>query len=315
VKHGLGATAPGSSPDLNMQKFFAILVDGTIYFSWLFIVSIGLTLIYGVMKILNIAHGSFYALGAYTAASAVGAYFAGNYPAAGSFVLLIAAGVAVGTTIGLLVERGLLRPMYGRDEIVLVLVTYAAFLVFEDLIKLVWGVDPYFAYQPYELLGRVSIGGIGFAVYDLGLLALAILVGLVGWWALNRTRKGKLLLVVIHDREISTAMGINVSRMFTVTFVIGATLGALGGALTAPGISVVPGIGVDVIVLAFAVSVIGGLGSIAGAAIGALVVGLARASAVHLLPQVELFVIYAVMAIVLAFRPQGLFGRPAARKI
>ena len=110
-------------------------------------------------------------------------------------------------------------------------------------------------------------------------------------------------------------MGINVSRMFTATFVIGATLGALGGALTAPGISVVPGIGVEVIVLAFAVSVIGGLGSIAGAAIGALLVGIARASAVHLLPQVELFVIYAVMAIVLAFRPQGLLGRAAPRKI
>jgi branched-chain amino acid transport system permease protein len=298
-----------------MQKLFAILVDGTIYFSWLFIVSIGLTLIYGVMKILNIAHGSFYALGAYTAASAVGAYFAGNYPAAGSFLLLIAAGVVVGTVVGFLVERGLLRPMYGRDEIVLVLVTYAAFLVFEDLIKLIWGVDPYFAYQPYALLGRISIGGIGFAVYDLGLLALAILVGIVAWWALDHTRQGKLLLAVIHDREISTAMGINVSRMFTATFVIGATLGALGGALTAPGISVVPGIGVDVIVLAFAVSVIGGLGSIAGAAIGALIVGLARASAVHLLPQVELFVIYAVMAIVLAFRPQGLFGRAGARKI
>jgi branched-chain amino acid transport system permease protein len=179
----------------------------------------------------------------------------------------------------------------------------------------VWGVDPYFAYQPYALLGRISIGGIDFAVYDLGLLALAILVGIAAWWALNQTQQGKLLLAVIHDQEISAAMGINVSRMFTATFVIGATLGALGGALTAPGISVVPGIGVDVIVLAFAVSVIGGLGSIAGAAIGALIVGLARASAVHLLPQVELFVIYAVMAIVLAFRPQGLFGRAAARKI
>ena len=101
---------------------------------------------------------------------------------------MIAAGVVVGTIVGFLVERGLLRPMYGRDEIVLVLVTYAAFLVFEDLIKLVWGVDPYFAYQPYALLGRISIGGIGFAVYDLALLALAILIGIVSWWALNRTQ-------------------------------------------------------------------------------------------------------------------------------
>jgi branched-chain amino acid transport system permease protein len=298
-----------------MQKLSAILVDGTVYFSWLFIVSMGLTLTYGVMKILNIAHGSFYALGAYTAASAVGAYFAGNYPAVGSFLLLALAGLAVGGVVGALVERGVLRLMYGRDEIVLVLVTYAVFLIFEDLIKLVWGVDPYFAYQPYALLGRVSIAGIGFATYDVGLLILALVLGAAAWWALNQTRQGKLLLAVIHDREISTAMGVNVGRMFTATFVIGAMLGALGGAVTAPAISVVPGIGVEVIVLAFAVSVIGGLGSIGGAAIGALIVGLARASAVHLMPQVELFVIYAVMAVVLAFRPQGLFGRPAARKI
>lgn len=298
-----------------MQKLIAILVDGTIYFSWLFIVSIGLTLIYGVMKILNIAHGSFYAFGAYTAASAIGAYFGAGYPAAGGYVLLLGSGLLVGAVVGLLVERGLLRPMYGRDEIVLVLVTYAAFLVFEDLIKLIWGVNPYLPYQPYSLLGRVGIGGINFAVYDLGMLALALLLGVLAWWALERTRQGKLLRVVIHDREISTAMGINVGLMFTITFVVGAILGALGGALTAPGISVVPGVGVDVIVLAFAVSVIGGLGSIAGAAIGALIVGLARAAAVHLMPEVELFVIYGVMAIVLAFRPQGLFARAAPRKI
>jgi branched-chain amino acid transport system permease protein len=298
-----------------MAKLTAIVVDGTIYFSWLFIVSLGLTLIYGVMKILNIAHGSFYALGAYTAASAVGAYFSAGYPAAGGYLLLLGAGVLVGSVIGLIIERGLMRPMYGRDEIVLVLVTYAAFLVFEDLIKLVWGVDPYLPHEPYSLLGRVGIGGIGFAVYDLGILVLALLLGILAWCALERTRQGKLLRVVIHDREIATAMGINVGRMFTATFVIGAVLGALGGALTAPGISVVPGVGVDVIVLAFAVSVIGGLGSIAGAAIGALIVGLTRAAAVHLMPELELFVIYGVMAIVLAFRPQGLFGRAAPRRI
>ena len=166
-------------------------------------------------------------------------------------MLRIAAGVVVGTVVGFLVERGLLRPMYGRNEIVLVLVTYAAFLVFEDLIKLVWGVDPYFAYQPYALLGRISIGGIGFAVYDLGLLALAILWGSPpGGRSIKRSR-ASCCSPSFTDREISAAMGINVSRMFTATFVIGATLGALGGALTAPGISVVPGIGVDVIVLAF----------------------------------------------------------------
>jgi branched-chain amino acid transport system permease protein len=298
-----------------MQNLVAILLDGTIYFSWLFIVSLGLTLIYGVMKILNIAHGSFYALGAYTAASAIGAYFAADLPGAGSYLVLILAGVLVGAAAGFLLERGLLRPMYGRDEIVMILVTYAVFLIFEDVIKLVWGVSPYLPYQPYSLLGRTEIGGISFAVYDLALLLFALVLGGLAWWTLERTRQGKLLRVVIHDREIALAMGINVSRMFTITFVIGAMLGALGGALAAPGISVVPGVGVDVIVLAFAVSVIGGLGSVAGAAIGALIVGLTRAAAVHLMPEVELFVIYAVMAVVLTFRPEGLFGRAAARKI
>src|SRR5690606_2156054 len=121
-------------------------------------------------------------------------------------------------------------------------------------------------------------GGIGFAVYDLILLALALALGFAAWFTLNRTRYGRLLLVVIHDREVSAAMGINVARMFTLTFTIGAMLGALGGAVAAPGISVVPGIGVDIIVLAFAVSVIGGLGSVAGAAVGALIVGLTRAA-------------------------------------
>ena len=268
-----------------MQKFYAILVDGTVYFSWLFIVSMGLTLIYGVMKILNIAHGSLYALGAYAAASPSAPISRDTIqPPAASCCSSLLASSWVGAP-GSLSSEVCCRPMYGRDEMVLVLVTYAAFLVFEDLIKLVWGVDPYFAYQPYELLGRVSIGGIGFAVYDLGLFALAIVIGVAAWWALERTRSGKLLLAVIHDREISTAMGINVARMFTATFVIGAILAALGGAITAPAISVVPGIGVEVIVLAFAVSIIGGLGSVAGAAIGALVVGLARACAVHYCPR------------------------------
>jgi len=144
---------------------------------------------------------------------------------------------------------------------------------------------------------------------------MPLAVGGALWWALIRTRQGKLLQAVIHDREMAQAMGINVTRIFTATFVLGAMLGALGGAVTAPQISVTPGIGVEVIVLAFAVVVVGGMGSIPGAAVGALIVGLIRAATVHLLPQVELFVIYAVMSLVLAFRPAGLFGRAAARKI
>jgi branched-chain amino acid transport system permease protein len=297
------------------MSFVAILVDGLIYASWLFIAAAGLTLIYGVMRILNMAHGSFYAVGAYTAASLVGWYFTKGYAPWGSFLVLIGSAIVAGALTALAVERGILRLMYGRDEVVMILVTYGVLLILEDAIKLVWGVQSYVAFQPYALLGRTTAGAVTFANYDLALIAVAGLIAAILWWSLNRTRQGKLLRVVIHDREIAVALGINVTRVFIVTFMLGGILGALAGALTAPGLSVVPGIGVEVIVLAFAVVVIGGLGSVAGALVGALLVGIARAAAVHLMPQVELFVIYGVMALVLAVRPEGLFARVVARKI
>jgi branched-chain amino acid transport system permease protein len=298
-----------------MLTLIAILVDGLVYSSWLFLVAVGLTLIFGVMKILNVTHGSLYAFGAYTAAWMIGLYFEADWPAAGSFAVLAVAALVVGVVLGLVLERGLLRFMYGRDEVIIVLVTYAAFLVLEDVILLIWGTDPYFAFQPYGLLGSSGLGVLLFANYDLSLVGVAVVLGAVMWWAINRTRWGMLLQAVIHDREMAQALGINVTLMFTLTFILGAILGALGGAVTAPQISVAPGIGVEVIVIAFAVVVVGGMGSIPGAAIGALSVGLIRAAAVHLLPQVELFVIYAVMSLVLAVRPQGLFSRAEARKI
>lgn len=298
-----------------MLTFVAIILDGLVYASWLFMVSVGLTLIYGVMKILNIAHGSLYAVGAYAAASLIGAHFAAGYPPVLSFAVLIGAALAAGLVCGLVIERGILRFMYGQDEVLMILVTYAIFLILEDLIKVLWGVNPYFAYQPYGMLGIFDVMGLPYAGYDFMLMGVAAFTGLAVWWSINRTRVGHLLTAVIHDREMSTAMGVNVRKVYTVTFVIGATLAAVGGAFTAPKISVTPGMGVEIIVLAFAVVVIGGLGSIGGAMIGALMVGLLRAAAVHVLPEVELFVIYAVMAMVLAFRPYGLFAAPEARKI
>ncbi|MGI1672193.1 MAG: branched-chain amino acid ABC transporter permease [Neptuniibacter sp.] len=298
-----------------MTLLMAMLMDGVIYASWLFVIAAGLTLIYGVMKILNMAHGSFYAIGAYAGASLVGLYFAGGYPPWGGYLLLLGAALLSGIVVGLLIERGILRVMYGRDEVVMILVTYGILLVLEDVIKLIWGVDAYFAYQPYTMLGRTKLAGLSFSNYDLVLIAVSASIGFMLWWGLNRTRQGKLLQAVIHSRDTAAFLGINVTRMFTVTFVIGAVLGALAGSLTAPGISVMPGIGVEVIVLAFAVVVIGGLGSVGGALVGALIVGMARAASVHLYPDAELFVIYGVMALVLAFRPQGLFAIATARKI
>ncbi len=292
-----------------------ILVNGVTYASWLFLVAVGLTLIYGVMNILNVAHGSLYALGAYAAAWSVGEYMATGAPVFVTYGLLLVAALVVGVALGPLIERGVLRWLYDRDEIVVVLATFALFLILEDTIKLVFGVQSYLPYQPYTALGFVDVGPVPFAVYELGLVALSAVTGGLVWFGLNRTRTGKLLQAVIHDREVSLALGIDVRRVFLATFTVGAVLGAMGGAFTAPMISVVPGVGVEVIVLAFAVVVIGGLGSIEGAAIGALLVGLGRTVAVSAMPQLELFVVYGVMALVLVARPQGLFGRAEARKI
>jgi branched-chain amino acid transport system permease protein len=293
----------------------AILTDGLVYAAYLFIVAIGLTLIFGVMKILNVTHGSFYAFGAYGAATAVGIYANSDLPAALGFLFMIALAMAIGMVMGLVLERGLLRLVYGRDEVIVVLVTYAAFLILEDVIVLIWGPGSYAAYQPMVAAGNTELGELVLSNYDIILVALAAVLAGIAYWTLKFTRYGRLLTTVIFDRETAAAFGINVTLVYTVTFVIGAMLGALGGAVMAPKISVTLGIGVEVIVLAFAVVAIGGMGSIEGALIGALVVGICRAAAVHLVPQLELFVIYGVMALVLVARPYGLFVRAQPRKI
>jgi branched-chain amino acid transport system permease protein len=298
-----------------MTELFAVLIDGVIYSSWLFIIAVGLTLVYGVMKIVNVAHGSLYALGAYMAATLVGAWTAKGYAPVGSLAMLLLAAVLVGAVMGPLIERGLLRFMYGKREVTVMLITYAVFLIMEDVVKLVWGVSPYLVAEPYALLGNVDMGAVSYPGYNVLLLGVSIAVGIALTLILTRTRQGKLLLAVIHDREVSTAMGINVPRFYLLTFSGGALLAAIGGAFTAPTVSVVPAMGVEVIVLSFAVIVIGGMGSLPGAALGAVIVGLVRSLAVHYWPEVELFSIYFVMAMVLVFRPKGLFGAAEVRKI
>jgi len=230
-------------------------------------------------------------------------------------VAMLLAAVAVAALLAPLTERGLLRVFYGRDEVLLVLVTYALFLILEDVTKLVWGPTPYYVSEPYMLFGNVEFGTLSYVGYDFMLIVVAVLCGLAVWWGLNRTRIGKIVLAVIHSDEIASSMGVNVSRIYTFAFMFGIFLAALAGALTAPMVSVQPGLSVGVIIVSFAVVIIGGLGSIEGAAIGALIVGLARALAVHTWPAAELFSIYIAMAIVLVFRPEGLFQRVQARKI
>jgi branched-chain amino acid transport system permease protein len=298
-----------------MDHVAIIALDGLVYASWLFLVSAGLTFVYGVLRILNVAHGSLYALGAYTAASVAGAYLSTGFSPVLGYVALLAAALLVGAIMGPLLERIFLRRAYGQEEVVVLLLTFAIFLILEDVMKLVWGVNPFFVNQPYVFLGQVNLAGISYARYPFLLVAIAIAAGGLLWALVNRTRFGKLLIAVIADREVSAAMGINVPRINTIAFTLGATFAALGGAFTAPMISVAPGMSAEVIVLSFAVTVIGGLGNVGGAAIGALWVGLLRAGAVHLAPELDLFVIYALMALILLIRPQGLFGGVELRRV
>jgi len=298
-----------------MDQIFTVIVDGIIYSSWLFVAAIGLTLIYGVMKIVNLTHGSFYALGAYAGASFTGAWLARGYPPMLSYAVLLASAVIITLVFAPLIERGILRFMYAKDEVVILLITYALFLILEDVIKLIWGVDPYFIAAPYELLGSFEVGEMTYPTYNLILVGIAIVSGGGLTLLLRGTRFGKLLRTVIHDPEVSRAMGINVDRFYLVTFTFGSLLAAIGGAFTAPTVSVVPGLGVEIVVLSFAVIVIGGMGSLPGAALGAVIVGLVRSAAIHYAPALELFVIYFVMAMVLAFRPRGLFSLAEPRKI
>ena len=291
------------------------VLDGLAYASLIFMVAVGLTLIFGVLRVLNVAHGSFYAIGAYTAAS-LGLWIA----AAGvspwlAFPALILSAVLVGGLLGSVIERFLLQRIYVREEVLQLLVTFAVFMILEDVQRLVWGVQPIFVDTPLRLLGLHEVGGIFYTRYQLLLLpltALAVLLGLR--FFLRRTLQGRVIVAVTADREAAMAMGINAQRVYLTTFVIGATLAALGGALASPTTSLVPGIGTQMIVLSFAVVATAGLGQVEGAAIAALLIGLGRSIAVYLYPEFEVLVPYLIMVLVLLFRPQGLFGVAEARR-
>jgi branched-chain amino acid transport system permease protein len=298
-----------------VQLLLVVVLDGLTYASWLFLVSAGLTFTYGVLRVLNLAHGNLYALGAYLGATLVLRYAATGAAPALAYGLLFLAAVVIGLLVGPLIERVFLRRVYARDEEVQLLLTFSISLILEDVVKLVWGVNPIFADLPYTYLGRVRLGGINYAWYPFLLAAIALAMGGLLWFIVTRTRLGKVLASVIVDREVSLTLGINVPRVYTWAFTAGAVLAALGGALTAPMFSLAPGVGAEVLVTSFAVIAIGGLGSIGGAALGALVVGLARSAAVYFFPELDLFAIYLIMALVLLFRPQGFFGEIEVRRI
>lgn len=298
-----------------MRLLTTIAMDGTVFAAILFLISVGLTLVFGVLRILNVAHGGLYAFGAFTATTlALRLLDLGANPYL-TYLMLLLAPVIVGVIAGPLIERVFLQRVYGRAEAIQLLLTFSIFLILDDLIKLIWGTKPLFVSAPYTLLGEFSLSGIRYSWYQVVLIAVAILFGAALVWAVRGTRIGKIAVSVINDREISQAIGINVNRVYMGSFTLGAFCAALGGALIAPTIAVAPGFAVDATVLAFAVIAIGGMGNLEGAALGALIVGLLRATAVHLLPEADLVVIYLAMIVVLVIRPQGLFGQVELRRI
>jgi branched-chain amino acid transport system permease protein len=285
---------------------FAQALSGLTAAMFLFLIASGLSLIFGVLRVLNFAHGSFYMLGAYLAFQFVA--WAGTGP--GRFwwaVLGAAVGIAV---LGGLVERLLLRHLYGKDELYQLLFTYALVLVLSDAAKVAWGTGQLSVSRPPGLAGAVQVFGTLIPYYNLFVLLLGPALALAFWVVLHRTRTGRFIRAAALDREMLGALGVNVSRLYTGVFVLGSFLAGLGGALVTPVKTIVPGMDVEIIVEAFIVVVIGGLGSFWGTLLGALVYGQVLAFGILIFPRFSIFSVFALMAVVLILRPWGLLGRP-----
>lgn len=292
------------------------LADGFSYAGLLFLVSLGLTLIFGVLGIVNVAHGSLYAFGGYSASTLVGLLVARQAGTVWLLLALLLAALAVGLLLGWLLQSGLLVRVQDKDPVLQLLVTFAAFMVLEDVQRLVWGTQPYSANEVVSRLGTLQLAGVTYTRYQLLLVpatAVAVYLGLSHF--LRRTRLGKQIVAVTHHREMATALGINARRIALVTFIVGAALGALGGALAAPTTSLVPGAGTDMIVLSFAVVATAGLGQITGALVTSVLIGIARSVAVYVVPELEVAVPYLIMVAVLLVRPNGLFTVAQTRRI
>lgn len=292
------------------------ILDGISYASLLFLVAVGLTLIFGVLGVLNVAHGSLYAIGAYMAATLGGWLVAQGWNPWLTFGALVVAALVTGIVIGGLIEALLLRRIYGKDSVLQLLITFAVFMILENVQRMVWGVQPYFMSEPLRMLGTVSVLGIRYTAYQIIFLPAMAILTLVGLrYFLRNTLSGARIVAVTEDREAATSIGIDARRVYFVTFVIGACLAAMGGALATPTTSVLPGMGANMIVLSFAVAATAGLGNIEGALLAALFIGIARSFAIYIWPEVEVMMPYLIMVVILLWRPMGLFSTAQARKI
>lgn len=297
-----------------LSAYIPLVVDGLADAALIFFVAVGLTLVFSVMRILNVAHGSFYALGAY-ASVVIGIWLTGRGGPILGLAALVVSPILIAVLLGPLIERTLLRWTYGRPEALQILVTFGLFLILEDAQKLLFGVQPYANAAPMQIFGISQIGGIVYLNYQLLLIAMAIAVAVGLRLMLKHMRIGKLIVAVVTDQEVAQTLGIDSSRVFILAFSLGVFLAALGGALASPTVGVAPGLGSETIVLAFAVAAIGGLGQIEGAALAAILVGLTRSAAIYFAPEFQPVAPYLVMLAVLLVRPYGLFGSVGLRRI
>jgi branched-chain amino acid transport system permease protein len=283
----------------------------------LFLIAAGLTLVFGIMDMINLAHGSLYMIGAYAAASVA--------QASGSFALAVVAAIAITAVIGILLETILLRHFYRRDHLSQVLGTFALLLMINEAVRMIFGSQPIMLNTPQALSGPVSLlPGLRYPAYRLFVIGVGLAIALLLYVLVARTRTGMRVRAGASNREMATAMGVNVRVLFTAIFGVGAGLCALAGAMLGPILSVQVGMGESVLILAFVVIVIGGIGSIRGALVGALLIGmvdtmgrallptllrsvLPPASASSLGPALASIAIYVLMAAILMWRPQGLF--------
>jgi branched-chain amino acid transport system permease protein len=300
---------------MNSSLIALALLDGLTQSALLFLVALGLTLIFGVMRILNVAHGSLYAFGGYAAATA-GSYLGGGDSIVMSLLALVLGAVVVGLILGAIIEIGLVRRILDFDPVMQLLATFAVFMIMEDLQRMIWGTSPVSVTHAVDAMGTLKIGVVTYTAYQLVLLpTVAVLVYVGLRWSLGHTRFGRQIMAVTHHREVASAMGINAKRVGLIIFCLGAVLGTLGGALASPTTSLVPGIGGDMMVLSFAVVAVAGLGQITGTAIAALMIGMAKAFSVYLLPEFDVLMPYLIMLAVLLWRPEGLFAVAQARRV
>ena len=291
-----------------MDTFLTQILNSLFYASVLFLIASGLTLVYGVMRIVNMAHGNIYAIGAYVAAWVVTLPYLAELPAVVLFVLLLSGAVAA-ALVGAVLEPTMLRPLYRRAEEYQLLITFGLLLILEDLTRAVWGAHPLTASALSDALPSLSILGATYPAYNLFVIAIGGLAALVLWAFVYRTRFGVVLRATSQDMRMASALGVDVKRVYVLAFTIGCFMAGLGGAIIMPISGAVLGMGVDALILAFVVVVIGGLGSLEGALVGSLIVGFVRTLGITYFAEVELAVLYLIAAVVLFVRPAGLFGR------